>query len=39
MSKRKSLKNAVSQMMGIKRLETLKSYFQETGTSGVFGGY
>lgn len=37
MSKRKSLKNAVSQMMGIKRLETLKSYFQETGTSGVFG--
>lgn len=37
MSKRQTLKNAVSQMMGIKRLESLKSYFQETGTSGVFG--
>lgn len=37
MSKKQSLKDAISQMMGIKRLETLKSYFQATGTSGVVG--
>lgn len=37
MSKKQSLNDAISQMMGIKRLETLKSYFQSTGTSGVVG--
>ena len=37
MSRNQSLKDAISQIMGIKRLETLKSYFQSTGTSGIVG--